>query len=56
MVPQVDVFGTCPTEVSSSQEGDAVLVHRSRDLSRCGHREQGRNELITGVFNPTAVS
>ncbi|CAB3232890.1 unnamed protein product [Arctia plantaginis] len=51
---QVDVFGTCPTEVTSSQEGGAVLVHRNRDLSRCGHREQGRNELITGVFNPSA--
>ncbi|XP_022837131.1 apolipophorins isoform X2 [Spodoptera litura] len=51
---QVDIFGTCPTEVSSSQEGSAVLVHRSRDLSRCGHREQGKNDLVTGVFNPSA--
>lgn len=51
---QVDIFGTCPTEVSSSQEGSAVLVHRSRDLSRCGHREHGKNDLITGVFNPSA--
>ncbi|CAH0599019.1 unnamed protein product [Chrysodeixis includens] len=51
---QVDIFGTCPTDVSSSQEGSAVLVHRSRDLSRCGHREQGKNDLITGVFNPNA--
>lgn len=51
---QVDVFGTCPTEVSSSKEGGSVLIHRSRDLSRCGHREHGRNELVTGVFNPSA--
>ncbi|KAJ8707317.1 hypothetical protein PYW08_010569 [Mythimna loreyi] len=51
---QVDVFGTCPTDVSSSQEGSAVLVHRSRDLSRCGHREQSKNDLVTGVFNPSA--
>ncbi|KAH9637818.1 hypothetical protein HF086_017596 [Spodoptera exigua] len=51
---KVDIFGTCPTEVSSSQEGSAVLVHRSRDLSRCGHREQGKNDLVTGVFNPSA--
>ncbi|XP_047037209.1 apolipophorins isoform X1 [Helicoverpa zea] len=51
---QVDIFGTCPTDVSSSQEGSAVLVHRNRDLSRCGHREQGKNDLITGVFNPSA--
>lgn len=51
---QVDVFGVCPTEVSFSQEGAAVLVHRSRDLSRCAHREQGRNDLITAVYNPTA--
>ncbi|XP_075987202.1 retinoid- and fatty-acid binding glycoprotein apolipophorin isoform X2 [Anticarsia gemmatalis] len=51
---QVDIFGTCPTDVSSSQEGGAVLVHRSRDLSRCGHREQGKHELISGIFNPNA--
>ncbi|XP_023946306.2 apolipophorins [Bicyclus anynana] len=51
---QTDVFGACPTEVSSSQEGGAVLIHRTRDLSRCAHREQTRNELITAVYNPTA--
>ncbi|KAJ0171016.1 hypothetical protein K1T71_013215 [Dendrolimus kikuchii] len=51
---QIDVFGVCPTEVSSSQEGGAVLVHRTRDLSRCAHREQGRNDLIVSVYNPTA--
>ncbi|XP_045779870.1 apolipophorins [Maniola jurtina] len=51
---QTDVFGACPTEVSASQEGGAVLVHRTRDLSRCAHREQTRNELITAVYNPTA--
>ncbi|XP_039760975.1 apolipophorins [Pararge aegeria] len=51
---QTDVFGTCPTEVSSSQEGAAVLIHKTRDLSRCAHREQTRNELITAVYNPTA--
>lgn len=54
--PQTDVFGACPTEVSSSQEGGAVLIHRTRDLSRCAHREQTRSELITAVYNPTAVS
>ncbi|CAG5023066.1 unnamed protein product [Parnassius apollo] len=51
---QTDVFGTCFTEVSSSQEGSATLVHRSRDLSRCAHREQGRNDFLTAVYNPTA--
>lgn len=51
---QTDVFGACPTEASSSQEGGALLVHRSRDLSRCAHREQGKHDLITGVYNPTA--
>ncbi|KAL0810218.1 hypothetical protein ABMA28_011000 [Loxostege sticticalis] len=51
---QTDVFGVCPTEVSSSKEGGAVLVHRSRDLSRCAHREQGKNDMVTAVYNPTA--
>ncbi|XP_050357243.1 apolipophorins [Nymphalis io] len=51
---QIDVFGSCPTEVSASQEGSALLVHRSRDLSRCAHREQTKNELITAVYNPSA--
>lgn len=54
--PQTDIFGICPTEVSSSEEGGAVLLHRSRDLSRCGMREQGRHDLYTGVFDPQAVS
>lgn len=53
---QVDVFGSCFTEVSASQEGGATLLHRSRDLTRCAHREQGRNDFITAVYNPTAVS
>ncbi|CAK1546590.1 unnamed protein product [Leptosia nina] len=51
---QVDVFGVCPTDVSSSEEGSSVLLHRRRDLSRCAHREQGKNDLITAVYNPTA--
>ncbi|XP_041983389.1 apolipophorins [Aricia agestis] len=51
---QVDVFGACPTDVSSSHEGSRVLLHRTRDLSRCAHREQTRSELITAVYNPTA--
>ncbi|XP_037295541.1 apolipophorins isoform X2 [Manduca sexta] len=51
---QVDVFGVCPTEVSSSQEGGAVLLHRSRDLSRCAHREQGRNDFVNSIANPDA--
>ncbi|XP_026318173.1 apolipophorins-like [Hyposmocoma kahamanoa] len=51
---QVDVFGSCPTEVSSSKEGNAFLVHRTRDLSRCAYREQGKNDIVSGIFNPTA--
>ncbi|XP_038219067.1 apolipophorins [Zerene cesonia] len=52
---QIDVFGACPTDVSSSQEGAAVLLHRRRDLSRCAYREQGKNDLISAVYNPSAV-
>ncbi|VVC87559.1 unnamed protein product [Leptidea sinapis] len=51
---QIDVFGVCPTDVSSSQEGGSVLVHRRRDLSRCAHREQNKNDLVTAIYNPTA--
>ncbi|KAI8425854.1 hypothetical protein MSG28_011618 [Choristoneura fumiferana] len=51
---QVDVFGACPTEASSSQEGSAMLVHRSRDLSRCTHREQGQNGPVIGITNEDA--
>ncbi|CAG9133770.1 unnamed protein product [Plutella xylostella] len=51
---EVDIFGACPTDASSSQEGGATLVHRVRDLGRCGHREHGRNDLITAVYNPQA--
>ncbi|KAM3956905.1 retinoid- and fatty-acid binding glycoprotein apolipophorin isoform 2-T2 [Aphomia sociella] len=51
---QTDIFGACPTEAVSSQEGDSVLVHRNRDLTRCAHREQGKNDLITAIYNPSA--
>ncbi|KAL4704767.1 hypothetical protein ACJJTC_016888 [Scirpophaga incertulas] len=51
---QTDVFGVCPTDASSSKEGGAVLVHRTRDLSACGHREQGKNDLVTAIYNPSA--
>ncbi|XP_053619006.1 apolipophorins isoform X2 [Plodia interpunctella] len=51
---ETDIFGACPTEAFSSQEGSSVLVHRSRDLSRCAFREQGKNDLITSVLNPSA--
>ncbi|XP_028026671.1 apolipophorins isoform X1 [Bombyx mandarina] len=51
---QVDVFGICPTEVSTSHEGGAVIVHRSRDLSRCSHREQGKSDIIISNVNPNA--
>ncbi|RVE54932.1 hypothetical protein evm_000299 [Chilo suppressalis] len=51
---QTDVFGVCPTDASSSKEGGAVLVHRTRDLSNCGYREQGKNDLVTAVFNPNS--
>ncbi|XP_013192546.1 apolipophorins isoform X2 [Amyelois transitella] len=51
---ETDIFGACPTEASSSKEGNFLLVHRSRDLSRCAFREQGKNDLITSVANPSA--
>ncbi|XP_063370071.1 apolipophorins isoform X1 [Cydia amplana] len=51
---QVDVFGACPTDASSSQEGGAVLVHRTRDLSRCTHREQGQNNPVYAVASDNA--
>ncbi|XP_063834944.1 apolipophorins isoform X2 [Ostrinia nubilalis] len=51
---QTDVFGVCPTDASSSKEGKSELVHRSRDLNRCSHREQGKNDMVTAVYNPTA--
>ncbi|GBP78977.1 Apolipophorins [Eumeta japonica] len=52
---EVDVFGVCPTQSSSSQEGPARLVHRSRDLGRCAHREQGGQALVAAVYNPNAL-
>lgn len=55
-VLQVDIFGACPTEIAHSGEGGATLLHRTRDLSRCAHREQGRNELVASVLNDNAVS
>ncbi|KOB75992.1 Apolipophorin protein [Operophtera brumata] len=54
LISQVDIFGACPTEIAYSSEGGATLIHRTRDLARCAHREQGKNDLIASVLNENA--
>ena len=51
---QTDVFGGCKTEFSFNKDGDSLVVHKSRDLASCSHRETIRQGLITAAWNPNA--
>ncbi|XP_066996773.2 apolipophorins [Anabrus simplex] len=50
IVREVDVFGICPTEITSSREGDVVTVKKVRNLNRCAHREDLRQEILSTPF------
>ncbi|KAF6202203.1 hypothetical protein GE061_004601 [Apolygus lucorum] len=36
---EVDVFGVCPTNLDASKSGSSLTVTKTRDLTRCSHRE-----------------
>ncbi|KAL7726791.1 hypothetical protein ACLKA6_001504 [Drosophila palustris] len=51
---EVDVFGQCPTHVSSSKSGNGETITKVRNLNNCAHRERLSNGLLSGVVNDKA--
>ncbi|CAH0549657.1 unnamed protein product [Brassicogethes aeneus] len=48
---ETDVFGLCPTQVSSSNEGGVLLVQKSRNLNKCAYRENIKQDFLATTFN-----
>lgn len=48
---ETDVFGVCPTDVSSHQEGSILVIRKSRNLNKCAYRENIKQDFFTTVFD-----
>lgn len=43
---EIDVFGQCPTQTSKSQEGDVIVITKTKNLNKCAFREALTNSYI----------
>ncbi|KAF5283201.1 hypothetical protein FQA39_LY17393 [Lamprigera yunnana] len=48
---ETDVFGVCPTEIKTRQEGHNYVVQKSRNLNKCAHRESISQDFMATAFN-----
>ncbi|XP_023030403.2 retinoid- and fatty-acid binding glycoprotein apolipophorin [Leptinotarsa decemlineata] len=48
---ETDVFGLCPTEIVQHQEGNILVIQKSRHLNKCGYREHLRQDFFSTTFN-----
>lgn len=48
---ETDVFGVCPTEISSRKEGGNLVIEKSRVLNKCAHRETIKQDFLATTFN-----
>ncbi|XP_018393503.1 PREDICTED: apolipophorins [Cyphomyrmex costatus] len=48
---EIDVFGGCPTDFSFHKDGDSLVIHKERDLTRCSYRESLRNGPISSIYD-----
>ncbi|XP_025837556.1 apolipophorins isoform X3 [Agrilus planipennis] len=48
---ETDVFGVCPTDVNSRDDGGVVVIQKSKNLNKCGQRESLSNEFLSTTFN-----
>uniref|UniRef100_A0A2M3ZDY1 Putative apolipophorins n=1 Tax=Anopheles braziliensis TaxID=58242 RepID=A0A2M3ZDY1_9DIPT len=51
---ETDVFGVCQTTVSSYSNGDATVVSKTRELSKCAYRESLSNGFVSRIVNSKA--
>uniref|UniRef100_A0AAR5QJT3 Vitellogenin domain-containing protein n=1 Tax=Dendroctonus ponderosae TaxID=77166 RepID=A0AAR5QJT3_DENPD len=48
---ETDVFGRCPTEVSSHKEGGVLVIQKSRSLNKCSYREHIQQDFLSTALN-----
>lgn len=51
---ELDIFGKCPVESSSSTSGGITTITSTRDLDKCAYREKLSNGLIQGVVTESS--
>ncbi|XP_066149050.1 apolipophorins isoform X2 [Euwallacea fornicatus] len=48
---ETDVFGRCPTDLTSHKEGNVVVIRKTRSLNRCSYREHNRQDFLSTALN-----
>lgn len=48
---ETDVFGLCPTDISSRKEGNFLVIHKNRNLNKCAYRESIKQDFLATAFN-----
>lgn len=51
---ELDIFGKCPVQASSSTSGSVTTISSTRDLDQCAYREKLSNGLIQGVVTESS--
>ena len=51
---ELDIFGKCPVQSSSSTSGGVTTITSTRDLDQCAYREKLSNGLIQGVVTESS--
>lgn len=51
---ELDIFGKCPVQSTSSNAGGVTTVTSTRDLDQCAYREKLSNGLIQGVVTESS--
>ncbi|KAK7794405.1 hypothetical protein R5R35_011682 [Gryllus longicercus] len=49
-IREVDIFGICPTDISFSRSGETITIKKARNLNRCSHREDIKQEFLSTPF------
>lgn len=48
---ETDVFGVCPTDVTTRKEGGHFVIQKSKELNKCAHRESIKQDFMATSFN-----
>lgn len=48
---ETDVFGLCPTDITSRKEGNFFVIHKNRNLNKCAYRESIKQDFLATAFN-----
>lgn len=48
---ETDVFGLCPTDITSRKDGQILVIHKNRNLNKCAYRESIKQDFLATAFN-----